>query len=437
MGLLTRWGLEEQTLEIEKLHDLEMQAKASKASAVLYDETVDKSLKSDDQDEPEEQVVEQDQTNPEEPAAEESQDATQVAIEAWRQYVSVGTEEGSVAMEYAMDVLKFVGLTVTPWVLKNVYHGAIFTLSKVIEFSVNVSATLANFIKEHTNSYSSLKKDVLALKLDLKDMVEKPPSIEQLYTNQKIIDNLKIGVGVSFHKNLQIAHDFCKTVIEEIDALVDADDVVLRRMIDAESWLKHKEGGVALPDKLLEIDPSRFKSLKAGEVKGYETKTALCAQLVYPSALPGDLLFLAVVPASELKDFHEVKQAYAASKMIFAADQQNFREVDAAPYLSLQDLNTLVDTLEQTINLGLKHAEIYSKITKRKNTLYITIKSYAEQLLKSEKLSEGESLVEHIRIKQKFIDSVYIEAMMNVHFEIRKMLAAAISFAEKNIKYYQ
>lgn len=435
----------EEDLEINKLQEQEKQAAKTGGSEVLFDElsqqkkaselteenkedetSTDSSVSGDEEETPEDTETTDDFTV----AKEELRNLT-FAVEA---YADDAGDEKSILTK-TMDMfsavfssISYLGVTYGPKIFKFVYKGVLRLFGDLAKLLYVGTETLMKFIERHQNSLDTLQKSIDSLRKAL-DLVKDADTLDVKFSNQKVINALKISESVDFSKNVQVLDKFLTGAISAMSDNIGNEISAINHLITY-----CRSGTSAVPESLMQSKLS-VPGMVEGTIEGFPVNESLTKSFRYSESLPSDITLLAIVPRQGLETFEELAQAYNLSKLYLALDVSKYKEVANIDYMTKQQLSEFLNELEKLCKTCVEHKHFYEKIRLQKGQMKIMFKNFFEFVAnRDRKLPLKSTLVEQVYLKSMFIDKVYLTAAMDIHDYTAKVISSGLSFIEDNIK---
>ena len=337
------------------------------------------------------------------------------------------------AVELSIDVarhLSHLGVTYGPGILANVKKGLLFLMAKISKFLFTSITSIDRYITTYRNSSKKLSEKVISFKKSL-ESISTESELSNQYTDQRVINTLKIGISTDTLNNLKVLEKFLSGVIGQLHEQIQ-DEVHITKIIIAQ----YSQGNNNAPLELIKKTKLKL-NLKQGTVKGYETNNQNIIPYYYGEVLPGDLNFIAHLPNTEISDLDDLKSAYHNAKIMFGVNVDSFKTVEAIDYMTKEQLTDLANTLDNLVKICQSHEKVYESIKKEKLKLRFSFKLFFQHLMTSkEKVSVKDSLLEYIELKSLITDKVYLTAAMDVHDYTSKVINSVLTFANKNLKQF-
>ena len=184
----------------------------------------------------------------------------------------------------------------------------------------------------------------------------------------------------------------------------------------------------------MQVNPLKLDLVK-GTIEGYRIGNDKTDVYCYKHRLPSDIVFMMSIPRSDLSEMSEHIHAYNTSTMMLGMDPASFKDINSVHYMTASELSSFLDSLDKLCGLCAEHQKLYESIQKSKEHLRLNYKNYFFSVANSkERVPLKESLVEHVYLKNMFIDKVYLTAAMDIHTYAVKVMSSALSYASENIK---
>lgn len=327
--------------------------------------------------------------------------------------------------------LSELGIEYGPTIASKVYHGVLFVIAKLSKLIVVGIGKLASYRYRHKNSYEELMKKIESTKQiyeNLQDTSGKEKK-DHFFTNEKIINDLKVGSDVDMVKNVENFTSFVKDTIISLDIAIREEIAKIKHM----AHLSSQTTASAVMADLL-IDPSS-KNIVKGVLAGYEEPAEYVDSYISTQTVCGDIRLVGYFPKNNIKDVEEMRKAYNESKMFIGLDSSNFKQIDSIVYLDKKQVGLMLDKISILCGICLQHQQLYEKLLKEKSIFKSMLKSYFNALINSnQKLSLKDTSLELMYLKTAFVDKVYIPAAMDVHETCIKIINSSLTLCNESMK---
>jgi hypothetical protein len=454
-------------LEVEKLEQREEQAAQTSGAAVLFDELKqqqevedaaaqqadeegDSSLGGDSDsgelgsgDAPDADTDPVEEPSEEEALAREEFRTVTFALEStkddsafwsYKNMPSGGTPEDALRSRFAQTtaVLGTLGISLTWKMASNLFRGVLYVFEKLGRLAFAGGKLLARYLDRRKSSFQTLKETIQGLNkaLDLVDeKSEKRDVSELVFTNEMTINALKIESSVDFNANIQVLHEFVKTMINDLGQHIVNDISAVKHLIYAGS-----HGVASLPANVMNV-PMVTQRMVEWSVDGYDVQGEFTQSYRYSATLPSNVVLIAGLPVQGLEDLHEITKAYNDSKMLLGFDQSTFKEVSSVPVMASENLRVFINELDKLCDLCIAHQAVYEKVQRVKSDLVSNFKNMFLKLTqKTQKVSLQESFVEQVYLKTMFVDKIYLSTAMDIHDYTAKTISSGITYVKDNLK---
>jgi len=351
--------------------------------------------------------------------------------------ISAGAvKAGGVAAKVGVQAAK-VGFKYGGLALKHVYKGITRTFDGILRSFHKGNELFVRAVKNSIQSYerqsaslTDLKKAVDALN-NLPDITDREVSGE--YTVTGVIETLKIGDETDFTETLKPAIAFSEVYSDHLSKAIKNHLYTTQRLIETVVDQKLKVRAESLMREQMAIPGFTQET-----VDGYECIGNHCQSFVYKEVLPGDLKFIAYLPAGALNDREAIIGGYQAAKFFFGVASQDIETMSAVPYLSLEVLPTFIDQLLSLCEIGLKQRQSGPEIIRQRDALKKAIDRYVKYLDRGdERISIEDSQAEYIALRARSLDKTYLSGAVHLHDYQRRVIAAGIRYIEASIKAYR
>lgn len=439
----------ESELEVDKLKDLEQSANKDGEFEILYDnlktEKDDKDAQAEGNVVPEEDSdTSSSSTDDSETDTDSSDSETTEALESIRNltyspegfsevFSSIKDHVGSaaVALKDAAVVLGVLGITYGPGIAAAMYKGVVYVFLKLVKLLYVSTVTITKYIDRRINSFNNLSKEINQAKASIQ-LIRSGKASDlngAKYSNQKVINTLKIGSNVNFDANIKRLHTFVHGVVHELDGKVSTDIGAIKHLI---AYSYGNTGRV--PNSLMMVKPMAT-GMSPGVIDGYQSDNEFIDSYKYNERLPSDVTLIAQLPKPELVKIDELSQAYSDSRIALAFDPSSFIEISSVDYMTIDDLSRFVESLDMLCKMCMEHQSLYEKVKHTKSGLKFSFKNYFMSLATADhKVGMKDSLVEYVYLKSMFIDKVYLTAAMDIHDYSSKVISLSLSYVKDNIK---
>lgn len=430
-------ALEEQ-LEIEKLHDLEVQAAQTGEYEVLYDNLKNQKDAQDSKDE--EASREDTDTRGNENSPDESSEPEEPALESIRN-LSINLEdyaeqnweqqnsETGNKLTRSLKALTAIGVHYGPKLFSTMYKGVVYAFGGVVELLASSADVIHDYLERRAHSFDTLKSSITSLEKAL-TLVKADDSLsEQKFTDQKIINGLKIADSVDFTKNINVLNKSMVEVFTALSKQVNHDIYLVRHLIATSNFT----GNVQVQSDLA-VKPLT-DTFKAGVLKGFESNSERIQTFVYGQRLPSDVALIAYLPVQGLGTEPEFNLAYNDCKLVLCLDVNNFKSHDNVDYMTINELTSFLKELKSLCDVCISQQNLYTNLLSSKKTMKFGFKSYFNRVASAEsKISVKDSLVNTVYLKTLFIDKVYLTAAIDMHDYCAKVISLGLSLIEAHIK---
>jgi hypothetical protein len=348
-------------------------------------------------------------------------------------HLITGVNDGIYLEDYAPGLAK-LGFKYGGLLLKHVYKGIVVTLDAIVRGLYHGSTLLIRSIQTSIQSYENQLKALEDLNTAAKALGELTEtgdgaSTEQ-YTQQSVINQLKIGTDVNVHAALDTALQFSTDYIGNVNKAVKDHLYTTQRLIDSVVDQKLNMRAEQLMRGHLEI-PGFVTEV----VDGYDPPNEHCDSYVYRDTLPGDMRFIAFLPGKSLADRDAVMASYQHVKVFFGVAHQDINTVEHLPYLDQAGIERYIGQLQALCQIGLKQRQVGADIVKQRGMLKQSLLRYMTYLVSAQhKVSIQESLAEYVALRTRSLDKTYLSGLLLVQDYQRRLIGAGIRYVEASIK---
>lgn len=365
-------------------------------------------------------------------ALESTQDDS--AFWSYKNMPSGGTPEDAMKSRFnqASAVLGTLGISLTWKMASALFRGVLAVFEKLGRLVFAGGKLLARYLDRRKSSFQTLKETIqgLSKSLDLIDEKSEPRDVsENIFTNEMTINALKIEGSVDFTANIQVLHDFVKTMINDLGQHMVNDISAVKHLVYAGS-----HGVATLPKNVMNV-PMVTQRMVEGSVDGYDVQGEFTQSYRYSQTLPSNVVLIAGLPVQGLENLSEISKAYNDSKMILGFDQSTFKQVQSVPVMTSENLRVFINELDKLCDLCIAHQAVYEKVQRVKSDLVSNFKNFFLSLAqKTQKVSLQESFVEQVYLKSMFVDKIYLSTAMDIHDYTAKTIGSGITYVKDNLR---
>ena len=349
--------------------------------------------------------------------------------------VSTGAVKAYEATGWVAKSLFVLGITYGPTVLAAIGKGVLFTIAKLSQGLYKMFSALAKAARNRQASVRVLSKDLNELKKILSETtpsqaVQGASTTERVYKNISVIDTIKIGTETTPAKTLLELNTFLSKAVSAMADATLTDLKALDRMAEIISHPSEKDVVSSL------IVPMSRTGFHTGNLLGEPVQSYAVEELYYAKTLPGDMLFRALLPVSNLRTLDEYKEAYGQSELAMKFNKPKYRSVESVPVLNLSQLKETVALLDKTLEIMQSHEKYYAAISKAQPGVTATLKNYLLQMSRSKlKVNLEASMAEPMYLKAKFVSEVYLNGMMETHVYSARVFNAVMRYCQYSVQH--
>lgn len=382
-----------------------------------------------EKDEEEESIDEEDKSS------EEDLDLKDEKIEDDSSYSDVSVESFNETKDFVIDSTKYlgmIGLQVTPKIFNSLYKGIIYLMIKLVRLLSFSISKLSKMITRQFSNFDRMEKDLIYTRKNIeliKKKTEEPLDLStKLYTNKKVIDKIKIHDKVELLNNVKVLSAFVNEII------VNLDDRILKELHLLE-YISSIAGKGIVKQPLDEMKVNKLSTNFTINVPAeYKSDIENTISYSYKSKLPGDILFITRLPTPAMRNLDSIVNAYTSSEMFFGIDTRNYQDINSINYMSLEELSSLVNELDNLCKLCLSHEQKFRNILSKNNSLKYNYKTYFSLLINSDKkVSIKDSLIQYYYLKYSFIDKVYISGCDSIYDYVISVITNVKEYIDDNL----
>lgn len=442
----TLFALEE--LEIEKVLEQQQQVNSGNQFDNLYYEAQQKQKLQEET--PEEEPVDDETPNDDSEVGDSSEetepDEEQIATEAIAEHsYHIVQEELPENLITIKDGLIYIGQAVygvakyfailgvdhIPKLLGGLYKGVVYVLSRIAKLFTVGLYRLEKYIEKRKYAIAQFKSKIESAEKALQAIQNKDGQIDltdEKYSDVKNINMLKISEEVNFTKTVNAYNEFLQNAIKSITDNVHSEIMGTKQLISYQLTASVKAPMTFMKVKQLQLQ------MNAGSVEGYDTPEHT-ESYHYKNVLPGDVLFIANLPRSDIDDIATLKDAYHQSQIFLGFNQASFKPIETVDYMNVQELAGFLASLKKLFETSAEQVRLYEQILREKTQLKYGLRNYIQNLSNQDsRVNLSDSLAEYVYLKTLFTEQVYIKTAMDVQEYAGRILSAGLSYVEANIK---
>lgn len=348
---------------------------------------------------------------------------------------STGAAKAYDAGSWVVKSLVGLGIEYGPTVLSAIGKGLVFTIAKLSQGLYKMFTALAKAARNRQASVKVLSKDLKDLKKLLSELtpsesMSSSDSTTRVYKNISAIDTMKIGTVTEPSKVLAELNVFLS---KAVSAMADATLTDLKSLDRMAQIISHPSEKDVVSSLIVPMSRTGFHT---GNLLGEPVESYVVEELYYAKTLPGDMLFRALLPVSNLKTMGEYKEAYSQAELAMKFNKPKYRSVESVPVLTLVQLKDTVSMLEKTLELMQGQEKYYASIAKAQPGVTTTLKNYLLQLSRSKmKVNLEASMAEPMYLKAKFVSEVYLTGMMDTHVYTARVFNAVLNYCRYSLQH--
>ena len=128
-----------------------------------------------------------------------------------------------------LNYLKDIGFEYGPVLLKHVYKGVLYALNKTVRAIVQGSVSMTKYVDKKIHSYENMRTDLEKIKETLELLDDKKITTE--YTNEVVINQLKVGNNYNFKDSAKVAQKFFEDFFNGFEKNVRGNIGVTRNIV--------------------------------------------------------------------------------------------------------------------------------------------------------------------------------------------------------------
>lgn len=437
----------EEQLEIDKLHEQELEANRNGLFDQTYneikqsDEVAKKAEEESEDTEDSETTEDSDNTttDDEKPVEEDKTEEGSAAVESFNQYrpsmeswdsIANGAVDASKALFNASKYLVGLGVTHIPKMAGATFKGLLYSACMLSHFLVASFETVSTYIERRRNSFDNLAGDIKKLKDTLKIIkgYKEQTELTTGYASETVINSLKIGDSLDLTSNVNALSKFMANTIQSLASSFEGSIEEIRHLL-ASDLIQTPPS----PETIVKIktDPAGFKQ---GELAGYKPENENLVSFISSERIPGDAVLILMLPKPDMEDINEIAKACNDAKSLLGIDTANFKAVDKLDYMAIDDLMKFADALEKLCRECQAHEEVYERILKAKNSLKLTAKNRINKLFGNITPESKDPLLKYVQLKSMLTDKVYLTGSITLHDYASSIISKGLSFAQSNVK---
>lgn len=373
------------------------------------------------------------------PKAEKPEEGSEEPAQEEYKHFTYATEDFASAMvstgehfKAAVVALGVLGITYGPGIAKSVYKGVTYAFSKLAKLLYVSSTSLNKYMARRVNSFENLKADIATLQKAAGLISEKEEQVDlgdHAFTNQKVINALKIQDNVDVTANIVTLQKFVSTLINDLGRQIVNDNAAIKHIIS------YSQMGVKKPVATLLGSKPFSANLVKGTVPGYAVDDQYTESYKYNEPLPSDVVLMAMLPKEGLTELEDFAKAYSNAGIVLGVDATTFKEVVSIDYMTNDTLTGFLTELDKLCDICIAHQTLYENIKRDKAVLRFSFKQYFERIARStEKVPLKDSLVDCVYLRTMYIDKVYLVAAMDAHDYSARIITYGLSYVRDNLR---
>lgn len=330
------------------------------------------------------------------------------------------------------SVGKFLGTRVIPTVASSVFKGVVYAFDRLGHAFLYSFTAITKYLERRIQAFAKLKEDIRKAEQILEHLSKHSTDSVQRgnYTSTFVIRRLVIGKSADLIHNVSVLSSFVERTINDLSTAVKRDILAIQSVIDYSSTSSSIN-----VSKLLDVTLP-VTGLKTDVPSEYRDRNPLLEMFTSSQVLPGNVLLILAVPSSsDDRARSEWASAYKDSEIYLGVDTKSVQDVRSIPFLDANGLKMLLKQLSLLCDVCIQHQRFYEEMKAIKLSQRTVYRKYYEGLVtRNRKVSAKESLVDIVVLRNGFIDKVYLPAAIDIHDYSARVITAALSYVEKNIR---
>lgn len=336
-----------------------------------------------------------------------------------------GVESGSYGFIAAS--LAFIGLRVTPFVLKGMYKVVLYTFSQSFSILGNMFDAIEKRIERHANRTPKQKEQLDLLR---KELDEKIAEGYVHVPDREMDDDVTYLLGES--------PDLSQNLVSHSSVLSNQVAKFQNNLLSEFNNLKFIARARYLQSS---FDAMKYMAISPDKMGFALTQNAseeeiLVDQYAMDTHI-GNVSLVAMLPKQGLDTWENIEKGYKQSRVYLVAsgDQGSVSKPKA---MSPQELQGFINSLESLIDASTQHQMLYNRILEQRSGVFNDIKALFVKLANdSFKSSFKNSTALPLQLKSTFVTKVYVVGAMDLHDHTARVIANGLSFASSVLKTYK
>jgi len=276
---------------------------------------------------------------------------------------------------------------------------------------------------------NGFKDDISRLR-EIVKLLDDNAEISGSYVKPTIVNRLTVGDSIDLNTILDNYGVYNNALVEICSSKIAMNSKDIRSIIIAYKVNTHKIAKGVMASNLY------FDSLtRDGDLDILDNPTEYTKVIHGIDLLPGNRRLLSIVPLSNLDNMEAITKAFFNCKSSLGIDARDIGDVSDIPFRNKADLLMLLDKLESFTDGFISDLSMYRVVIKNKLGLTKQIKIYLQALVNT-RPTLGMSLIDNVYLKLRYIDKVYLIAMIDNTSHTVKTISATLQYIKANIKQF-
>lgn len=352
-------------------------------------------------------------------------------------------ENDQAAYDFVMNVgsgivnvvkqLAILGINYGPSIASALYKGVvtgfrllakayIHSVEKIERWKFEQGTSLKN-ISEEIEEVKSLIKKVQNVGVSMA-----PEGGRGSFNNPKIASALTMAGRTDVAANIEAHTRACEGAISSIHSALRKEIIAIETMTN-----RRNRGGDRETEILENFGPPR--NFKEADSQTFGVPYEGLTIYRYSENFISDLVLTLQLPEAKKTPVGDLAKSFSHSRSSLILDQRRYKPADKLNYMELDGVAKLVASLENLLAVLQKQQQLYDVILSDKNRQRSAFRDFFNDLARSkEKIGIGESQIDVVVTRNKFVDDTYLVAIMDSQALSVRVIGLALEYARENLK---
>lgn len=338
----------------------------------------------------------------------------------------------SSALAGALSGVKYLaalGVRYGPGVARNTYRIVATTAVGVSKFLYVGGAAFAKFMKRRRESAEKLQKQIDNYREVLSMITEggEVAEIDVEYPNTKLLSEI---ISTDFPEVKDSVDNLASIIQNELIPFLDD---VIREIRGVSTMVSRFDVARYTPDE----DDLIVKKPRGFAIRDTAENNPMVKPLRLSSTLPGGNVLEYDMPLVTENNSESANAAYRAAKMRLAVDKTHYVVVDQKPYLQIEAIGSLLDSVEKLLKVSNALESKYRLVMQEKSSMRQPLRLYFNKVFTADKrLHLQASMLDVVYLRTLLIDRVYLVGVIDTHDFIVGVIAKTLRVVNDHLRAY-